>query len=146
MNLKRILLLSVITSGLITACSQEKSESAMSQDMTLDQQITQMITDAKFDEAMTILDGKPLSPEVTDLKEKVHLQHGIYLIYNSDPSQMKENANRALREFIAVMKINPENEKARAETDQILGIYRTFPDRQPAEDVLEQLKELGFQI
>jgi hypothetical protein len=59
---------------------------------------------------------------------------------------MRENANKALREFIAVLEINPENEKATAETEQILGIYRTFPDRKPAEDVVVKLQELGFDI
>ncbi len=142
MNTMRFILFSFLVFGLITACSQSESEKAM----TVQQQVDKLIEEAKFEEAMTVLDGKPESPEVTSLKEKVHLQHGIHLIYNSDPSQMRENANNALREFIAVLEINPENEKAKAEIDQILGIYRTFPDRQPADDVIEKLKELGFQI
>ena len=95
---------------------------------------------------MAILDGKPVSPEVVALKEEVHLKHGIHLIYNSDPSQMRENANLALREFIAVLEINPENEKAIAETEQILGIYRTFPNRSPEPEIMEKLGELGFDI
>jgi hypothetical protein len=83
---------------------------------------------------------------VIALQEQVHLQHGIYLIYNSDPSQMRENANKALTEFIAVLEINPENEKAIAETEQILGIYRSFPDRSPEPEIVEKLEELGFEI
>jgi hypothetical protein len=113
--------------------------------MTLDQQVDQLVTEAKFDEAMNLLDDSS-SEEAIKLREEVHLRHGIYLVYNSDPSQMRENANNALREFVAVLELNPENEKARAEIGQILGIYRSFPDRQPAEDVLEQLREFGFQI
>lgn len=141
-----IVLFSLLTFGLLAACSQEKGEAENSQQMTLEQQVTQLITEANFEQAMSLLDSQAESQEVTDLKEEVHLQHGIYLIYNSDPSEMRENANNALREFIAVLEINPENDKARAETEQILGIYRSFPDRQPAQDVLEKLKELGFQV
>ena len=144
MNTMRILLFTILTLGLITACSD--SEKPAQQEMTMEQEVNSLIEEAKFDEAMAILDGKPRSPEVIALEEKVHLQHGIYLIYNSDPSQMRENANKALREFIAVLEINPENEKAIAETEQILGIYRSFPDRQPADDVVEKLNELGFEI
>lgn len=138
----RILPFIVLAVGLMAACSQSESK----KEMTLQQEVDALVAEAKFDEAMTLLDGKPESPEVTSMKEQVHLQHGIHLIYNSEPSQMRESANKALREFIAVLEINPENEKAKAEISQILGIYRTFPDRQPAEDVLKKLEELGFTI
>lgn len=113
--------------------------------MTLEQQVDQLVTEAKFDEAMSLLDESS-SEEALQLREEVHLRHGIYLIYNADPSQMRENANNALREFVAVLELNPDNEKARAEIEQILGIYRSFPDRQPAEDVLEELRDFGFTI
>ncbi|MDZ7808522.1 MAG: hypothetical protein U5K71_15620 [Gracilimonas sp.] len=134
-------LLTIILFGFISACSQSDNQSQM----TVEQQVDQLVTEAKFDEAMDLLDESS-SEEALKLREEVHLRHGIYLIYNSDPSQMRENANNALKEFVAVLELNPENEKARAEIEQILGIYRTFPDRQPAEDVLEQLREFGFQI
>ncbi|HBX67467.1 MAG TPA: hypothetical protein DEG32_15405 [Balneolaceae bacterium] len=144
MSLMRILLFILLTFGLITACSE--SEKPAQQEMTMEQEVNSLVEEAKFDEAMAILDGKPRSPEVVALEENVHLQHGIYLIYNSDPSQMRENANKALREFIAVLEINPENEKATAETEQILMIYRSFPDRSPEPEVVEKLEELGFDI
>lgn len=123
---------------LIAACSESNQ--------TLEQQVDSLVAETKFDEAIVLLEGQPESMEVTAQKEKVHLQYGIHLIYNAEPSQMRENANNALWQFIAVLEINPENEKAIAETEQILSIYRTFPDRQPAEDIIEKLEELGFQI
>ncbi len=138
----KALLFSLLALGLITACSPSESKKKM----TLDEQVNELVSEAKFEEAMSMLDDKPASSEITKLKETVHLKHGIHLIYNSDPSQMKESANQALREFIAVLEINPNNEKAKAETEQILGIYRSFPNRQPAKDVLDKLKELGFQV
>jgi hypothetical protein len=144
MNPMRILLFTILTFGLITACSD--SEKPAQQEITMEQEVNTLVEGAKFEEAMAILDGKPRSPEVIALQEQVHLQHGIYLIYNSDPSQMRENANKALTEFIAVLEINPENEKAIAETEQILGIYRSFPDRSPEPEIVEKLEELGFEI
>jgi PBP1b-binding outer membrane lipoprotein LpoB len=144
MKSMRILLFAILTAGFITACNQ--SEKKAEQEQTLEQQVNSLVEEARFEDAMAILDGRPTSPEVVALKENVHLQHGIYLIYNSDPSQMRENANNALLEFIAVLEINPENEKAIAETEQILGIYRTFPDRSPEPEIIEKLKELGFDI
>lgn len=136
----RILLFSIFAFILVVGCSETKTE------LTLDQQVDNLIAAEQFEEAHALLDEQTESEEVTKQREKVHLQHGIHLIYNADPASMRENANNALREFIAVLEINPENEKARAETEQILSIYRTFPDRQPAEDVLEKLSELGFSI
>jgi uncharacterized protein YlxP (DUF503 family) len=142
MKTMRILLFTIFTLGLIAGCSQSESQT----EITLAQQVDNLIAEEKFNEAHVLLDEQPESEEISAQREKVHLQHGIHLIYSADPASMRENATNALREFIAVLEINPENEKARAETEQILSIYRTFPDRQPAEDVLDQLRELGFQI
>lgn len=140
MKSMRILLFSFFAFTLIIGCSENETE------RTLEQQVDDLIAEQQFEEAHTLLDEQEASEEVTQLQENVHLQHGIHLIYNADPASMRENANNALREFIAVLEINPDNEKARAEAEQILNIYRTFPDRQPAEDVLLKLEELGFQI
>lgn len=134
----RVFVVSLFTALLlVTGCGKEQS---------LEQQVDQLIEEAKFEDAQKILDGKPVSPEVTELRERVHLRHGIHLIYNSEPSQMRESANQALWEFVAVLKINPNNQKAIAETEQILAIYRTFPDRQPEPAVLEELEALGFEL
>lgn len=136
----RIIVFSILAFAFIAGCSESEKE------LTLEQQVDKMIAEEQFDEAHALLDEQAGSEEVTGQREKVHLQHGIHLIYSADPASMRENANNALREFIAVLEINPVNEKARAEIEQILSIYRTFPDRQPAEDVLEKLEELGFTI
>lgn len=134
-------LLALFLLGFVSACSQSEDKAPM----TLEQQVDQLVTDAKFQEAMDLVDESS-SEEALKLQEQIHLRHGIYLIYNSDPSQMRENANKALREFVAVLELNPENEKARAEIQQILAIYRSFPDRQPAEDVSVKLRDFGFNV
>lgn len=141
----RIFLISLLTIGLTVACSQSETQNQEAEELTLEQQVEQHISEADFDAAMNAVEEA--SPENADeLKEQIHLRHGIHLIYNSQPAQMRESANNALREFIKVLEINPENEKARAEIDQILAIYRSFPDRQPEQEVLDKLEEMGFQV
>lgn len=124
------------------ACSQSEKKNDAS-DL---KQEADTLTKEDFEESIATLEAQGDRPEVLAQKEQAHLDYGIYLIYNSDPAQMRENANDALRQFIEVLKINPENEKATSEIQQILGIYQTFPNREPDEDVKEDLRELGFEI
>ncbi|MEX0720570.1 MAG: hypothetical protein WD059_07870 [Balneolaceae bacterium] len=128
--------------GFAAACSQSDTEneaSAIQQDDTME-------SPEQFEKELAALEAEDESTEILAQKEQTHLRYGIYLIYTADPSNMRENANDALRQFIEVLKINPENEKAKSEIEQILGIYRTFPDRKPADDVVEDLQELGFEL
>ncbi|MDR9415639.1 MAG: hypothetical protein RI564_05090 [Gracilimonas sp.] len=142
----RILLIALLSLGLTAGCSQSENQNTVEQnELTLQDRVEQQISEANFDQALSIVNEA--SPENAEaLREKIHLQHGIHLIYNADPSEMRESANNALREFIKVLEINPENEKARAEIDQILAIYRSFPDRQPEQEILDELQDMGFQI
>ena len=52
--------------------------------------------------------------------------------------------NNALSQFTEVLRINPENSVAREQIQQILDIYATIPDRSPQEDVMEGLRDVGF--
>ncbi|HBQ60819.1 MAG TPA: hypothetical protein DD671_14675 [Balneolaceae bacterium] len=141
----RILLISLLALGLTAACSQSETQEQNAAELTLEEQVEQYISNANFEAAeQAVEEAAPKNAQ--ELKEQIHLQHGIHLIYNADPSQMRESANNALREFIKVLEINPENEKARAEIDQILAIYRSFPDRQPEQEILDELEEMGFQV
>lgn len=100
----------------------------------------------QFEQKLDALSKARQTPETLAEKEKTHLDYGIYLIYNSDPASMRENANEALRQFAAALRINPDNDKAAAEIEQILGVYRSIPGRAPADDVAQELRELGFDI
>lgn len=151
--MKKYFLLPLLMFGLIltTACSgSEETEMQQSTepgpDQTISQKVDFYINSDQYEQALELLDTQNENEETLQLKEKTHLNYGIYLIYNADPSTMRENANNALRQFVEVLEINPENEKAQSEIEQILSIYRSFPDREPAEDVLEDLRELGFDV
>jgi len=148
MNL-RMGLLSLFVIALTVACAEQDTEKHNETEvdlssLSLAEQMDALIAADKYDEALAILEAEELNQEILRLKEKVHLNYGIYIIYNSDPSQMRENANNGLRQFVAVLDINRNNDKAVSEIEQIMGIYSTFPDRSPAEDVMEDLRRLGF--
>ena len=137
--MKRILL-SVLMIGAL-ACSSEKSS------QNLAEQIDTYIAADQYVEALSALEGQEETPEVLSLKEKVHLNYGLFLEYrDSNNTNMRDKMNSALRQYVEVLHINPDNEKAYTEIEQILGIYSTFPDRSPDEDLVEELRELGFQI
>ncbi|MEX0639158.1 MAG: hypothetical protein WD094_01755, partial [Balneolaceae bacterium] len=78
--------------------------------------------------------------------EKTHLIYGLYNMQTFDEGEMRTRMNEALRQFTEVLRINPENEMARAQIDQILGVYSTIPNREPEEDVVEGLREVGIKI
>lgn len=132
----------IILTAFVVSCSSEEGQNENMQQPAMEQSAEQQTPD--FESRIAELKSKDQTEETLAELEQAHLDYGIYLIYNSDPSQMRENANKALTEFIAVLEINPENEKAMAEIDQIMGIYASFPDRSPDEEIVEKLRELGF--
>lgn len=126
---------------LFVSCSNQAPEDVA-------KQIEQHIAEDNYEKALELVENA--DPEQTEadlelLKEKIHLNYGIFLEYRGpEDSSMRDRMTSALRQYIEVLKINPENEKARSEIDQIMSIYRTMPDRSPGEDILEKLRALGF--
>ncbi len=57
---------------------------------------------------------------------------------------MRDRMTSALEQYIQVLKLNPNNQQARKEIKQIMGIYNTMPEKSPGEDIVEELNELGF--
>lgn len=114
----------------------------------LEEEVDQLIAEDEYQEALDLIeDANPDETEadLDELREKTHLNYGIFLEYrDSDPDNMRESMTGALEQFIKVLKINPDNEEAAKEIDQIMGIYETIPDRDPGEDIMEELRELGF--
>lgn len=98
-------------------------------------------------EALELLAEQPDSPEIFTLKEMTHLNYGLFLEYrDANVTNMRDKMNNALREYVKVLRINPDNEKAISEIEQILGIYATFGNRAPADDVVADLEEFGFTL
>lgn len=114
----------------------------------LSQRVDQLIAEDKYERALTLIDQanpQKTGANLDTLREKTHLNYGIYLEYRGpEGSTMRDRMTSALEQYIAVLKINPDNQKAISEIEQIMGIYSTMPGKSPGEDILEELRALGF--
>ncbi len=127
--------------------SSEEQNSTVSSTVEIAFQIDKLVAEDKYTEALELLAGQPNGPEILTLKEMTHLNYGLFLEYrDSNVTNMRDKMNNALREYVKVLRINPDNEKAISEIEQILGIYATFRNRAPAEDVVADLEEFGFTL
>lgn len=107
--------------------------------------VSQLLKKDRYEEALSLLEQ---SSEMADstrqrLKEKAHLNYGLYLEYRAKNRSMRDRMTNALRQFIEVLKINRQNQKALAEIRQIMGIYDTMPDNNPPADIKKELNALG---
>ncbi len=136
----RYLFLSIIAL-LFISCSNETPEN-------ISDRVNQLIAEDNYTQALDILenaDSEQTEADLPTLKEKTYLNYGLYLEYRGpEDSTMRDRMTSALEQFIEVLKLNPDNEKARKEIQQIMGIYNTMPDKSPGEDIVSELNELGF--
>ncbi|SHF32096.1 hypothetical protein SAMN05443144_107134 [Fodinibius roseus] len=133
-----LLLLSV----LFVSCSSSTPED-------LSGEIDRLVAEEEYSRAIELLenaDDREHEADIPQLKEKTYLNYGLYLEYRGpEESSMRDRMTSALEQFIKVLEINPENEKARTEIQQIMGIYETMPDRSPGDEIIEDLQALGVE-
>ena len=143
-----ILNICVLSLGFIScSSSSEGQESDAPNKIDIASQIGELVAKDKYTEALKLLEGIPDSPEILTLKEMTHLNYGLFLEYrDANITNMRDKMNNALREYVKVLRINPDNEKAISEIEQILDIYSTFGDRAPEDDVVSDLREFGFKL
>lgn len=126
---------------LFISCANETPEN-------IAKRVDQLIAEDDYAQALNILDNanvEETDANLSELKEKTYLNYGLYLEYRGpEDSSMRERMTSALDQFIEVLKINPKNEKARTEIEQIMSIYNTMPDKSPGDDIISELNELGF--
>lgn len=138
----RKLLIIILAIGFI-GCSNSEPD----QPKTLAAQVDAFIEADEYQKALQMLETEDENEEVLKLKEATYLNYGLFLEYrDSNTSNMREKMNSALEQYIEVLKINQHNEKAVSEINQILGIYSTFPDRKPDDQIAKDLKLLGFEF
>ena len=137
----RITLISLSLLLFFSACGEPTTQN-------FSERVDQLIAEDQYDQALALIeDADPQDTEANldTLREKTHLNYGIYLEYRGpEGSSMRDRMTSALEQYIAVLKINPTNQKARAEIKQIMGIYNTMPDRSPGEEIITELNNLGF--
>lgn len=134
----RYLLFSLLI--LFVACSGETPKN-------LSQRVDQLIAEDNYEQALDLLEDAEAGETEADLRllqEKVHLNYGIFLEYRGgEDADMRDRMTGALEQYIEVLKINPDNQKAISEIEQIMSVYATMP-QSPPEDILEQLQDIGF--
>lgn len=132
-------------SVLFLACSADEPQQQLDADLTLEQQVDRLIEQDEYQAALNLLEDEDRTdPEVLQLLEKTHLNYGLNSMSTFDPDQMRTRMNNALVQFAEVLRINPDNRVAREQIDQIMSIYEMMPDRSPDEEVLEELRDVGF--
>lgn len=134
----------LLTIGLLlTACGEESPEKNL--DMSIGDRVDLLIEQNEYEEALELLSDEDKSdPEIAQMFEKVHLNYGLHSMNTFDETEMRTRMNNALSQFTEVLKINPDNTVAREQIQQIMDIYATIPNRSPEEDVLDGLRDVGF--
>lgn len=126
---------------LFLGCSNETPEN-------LSERVDQLIAEDNYSQAIELVnnaDANETNADLATLKEKAHLNYGMFLEYRApDDQSMRERMTSALEQYIKVLNLNPENQKAREEIKQIMSIYSTMPDKSPGEEIMADLRELGF--
>ncbi len=121
-------------------------EDTFDENLPLDDQVNMLIEADDYETALTLLEDEDRSdPEIQLLLEKTHLNYGLHSMSTFDADQMRTRMNNALTQFTEVLRINPQNSVAREQIDQIMGVYATMPDRGPNQEVLEGLREVGYE-
>ena len=129
---------------IFTACGSEDTPQ-LDPNMPLNEQVDVLISQNDYEAALALLDDKDRDdPEVQTLLEKTHLNYGLYSMNTFDATEMRTRMNNALTQFTEVLRINPQNTVAREQIVQIMDIYATIPDRSADEEVVEGLREVGF--
>lgn len=134
-------ILSLVLLLFIASCGTKTPEN-------LSERVDQLIAEDNYDQALTLIneaDPEQTEADLEKLKEKTHLNYGIYLEYRGpEGTTMRDRMTTALEQYIAVLKINPDNQKAFSEIEQIMSIYSTMPDKSPGQEIVSQLNQLGF--
>lgn len=129
----------------IQSCSSDESQPSVNEDLTISEQIDLLIDNNDYETALDILEEMDQTdPEIQTLREKTHLNYGLHSMSTFDEAEMRTRMNNALIQFTEVIRINPQNSVAREQIEQIMAIYATIPNRQPEPEVLEGLRDVGF--
>ncbi|MDR9367428.1 MAG: hypothetical protein RI575_18995 [Balneolaceae bacterium] len=136
---------SLLTLFLIISCGESQPD-VVDENAPLPEQIDQLIQANEYQTALSMLEEEDQTdPIIQQLFEKTHLNYGLYSMNTFDQTEMRTRMNRALTQFTEVLRINPENQVARTNINQILSIYKTIPERDPEPEVLDGLEKVGIE-
>lgn len=127
-----------------SSCGNDSRE-IVDENLPLPQQIDRLIDANEYETALDILRNREAGDSEVRLQlEKTHLNYGLHSMNTFDQTEMRTRMNNALTQFTEVLRINPDNRVAREQIEQIMAIYETIPNRQPEPEVLEGLREVGY--
>jgi len=93
---------------------------------SLQQKVEFYVENDLYTEALDALRGQDESDQqIRELKIAAHMTYGLYLTYGS-LTDMRTRMPEALRHYRKVVELDPENAQAKAEIEQIEGIYRSL--------------------
>ena len=142
--MKSIPILSLLIPMLLLACT-ESENNRLNENLTLPEQVDRLIESNRYEEALVLLiDEDRGDIEIRTLLEKTHLNYGLHSMNTFDQTEMRTRMNNALVQFTEVLRLNPDNSFAREQISQIMAIYSTIPNREPEPDVLDGLRDVGF--
>lgn len=135
----------VLLAIFLQSCGSDGSKPSIDESLPISEQIDLLIENNDYETALNILEEMDQNnPEIQTLREKTHLNYGLHSMSTFDQTEMRTRMNNALTQFTEVLRINPQNTVAREQIEQIMAIYATIPNRQPEPEVLEGLREIGF--
>jgi len=112
---------------------------------SIEQSVAALIEKNNYDQALDLLNKQDTTKaEIISLLVDTHYKYGIYLEYYEKTQTMRDKMTSALRQYIAALKLNPTHEGSIAEIQQIISIYKTFPDRTLPADIHRELSSLGL--
>lgn len=134
-------LLLITAIPLFTGCSGDSSQAKGD----LPTRVDALIREDRYEEAIELIKDEGDGHEKEDLLlEKTYLNYALFLEYRAEDQDMRERMTGALELFIKVLEVNPGNEKALGEIKQIMGVYKTLPNRQPPQEILDKLDKMGI--
>lgn len=143
MMIKTLIISFFFFSLFVLSCEDDTPQ--LDSEMPVEQQVNLLIEQDEYEAALEVLsDEDHEDPLINQLREKTHLNYGLHSMNTFDAQEMRTRMNNALSQFTEVLKINPQNTMAREQIEQIMGIYATIPDRSPDDEVLEGLREVGY--
>ena len=101
---------------------------------------------ALYQQVMAELENKN-DAQSQQVKAQLYLKHGVWSIdfgVTHGAKNMRAAVTQSLEDFIHTLEIDPNNQAAKQQINQILNVYKTMPGKSVPEKVVPQLKKLGF--
>lgn len=141
-NMNRSFFMMILVAGSLTmlvGCASDESDntnmSAQAQEMSQEpvpegpvlEQVQFLVDNNRFEEALEKLKAEDTSDtQIRTALRDTHFLYGEWLMYHADSVQMNVRMPTALRHFRRVVQMQPDNEAAQANIQQIESVYRSM--------------------